>query len=444
MFGTNEQVGRKFFGQCPEYVAGALLITSIFYTLQGEGRYAGYPAVFIRTTKCNLACSFCLPAYLAAECIAAGETLPKMVRLGHIGAGDRIMDYDKFGNRVWTTVVSNQALDVPVSDMRVLGIRRSNTSGLRHLLVHKDHQIQLKDGTWWTATDPLTKVVANDVVGDGAKIVARSVADESKQAVRSLRLNEIHNGSTYGMAQPDTIRIAAIKTESGHYASQDLLHHNCDTFFDEGQWMTVEQIVERVKSIVPDGVEPIIVITGGEPLLQAQNLVPLVRALRDDHLVTFETTGSLPPLAIENGTDLHYTVSPKVVGTSHMKVHPAWLKGDTFFDFKFVVSSTDTRYADVPQWHAQAVATLKNCYGFGASVRTYISPMNCYKQGVHQIKVLDSRLKGEVDGPVLSQWDTTGPLDLDANRKNHSYAAALCKAHGYNLSLQTHLFTELP
>lgn len=34
-------------------------INEIFYSLQGEGRWAGLPNIFIRTTGCNLRCSFC-------------------------------------------------------------------------------------------------------------------------------------------------------------------------------------------------------------------------------------------------------------------------------------------------------------------------------------------------------------------------------------------------
>jgi len=36
-----------------------LKLTEIFYTLQGEGRYTGYPAVFIRLAGCNLNCPWC-------------------------------------------------------------------------------------------------------------------------------------------------------------------------------------------------------------------------------------------------------------------------------------------------------------------------------------------------------------------------------------------------
>ncbi len=34
-------------------------INEIFYSLQGEGRLTGLPTIFIRTTGCNLRCSYC-------------------------------------------------------------------------------------------------------------------------------------------------------------------------------------------------------------------------------------------------------------------------------------------------------------------------------------------------------------------------------------------------
>lgn len=56
MFGTNEIIGKKYFKDAP---TDSLFVTSIFFTLQGEGPYAGMPAIFVRLGKCNLACSFC-------------------------------------------------------------------------------------------------------------------------------------------------------------------------------------------------------------------------------------------------------------------------------------------------------------------------------------------------------------------------------------------------
>ena len=34
-------------------------VNEIFYSLQGEGRWTGRPAVFIRMSGCNLSCPFC-------------------------------------------------------------------------------------------------------------------------------------------------------------------------------------------------------------------------------------------------------------------------------------------------------------------------------------------------------------------------------------------------
>ena len=56
MFGTNEIIGKKYFKDAP---ADSLFVTSMFFTLQGEGPYAGMPALFVRLAKCNLDCSFC-------------------------------------------------------------------------------------------------------------------------------------------------------------------------------------------------------------------------------------------------------------------------------------------------------------------------------------------------------------------------------------------------
>ena len=46
-----------------EGMSEALLIHEIYLSLQGESSFAGWPCVFIRTTGCDLRCSYCDTAY---------------------------------------------------------------------------------------------------------------------------------------------------------------------------------------------------------------------------------------------------------------------------------------------------------------------------------------------------------------------------------------------
>ena len=41
----------------------AIKINEIFYSIQGESSYTGFPTVFIRTSGCNLRCGYCDTAY---------------------------------------------------------------------------------------------------------------------------------------------------------------------------------------------------------------------------------------------------------------------------------------------------------------------------------------------------------------------------------------------
>lgn len=43
----------------PEEFTGLLPVNEMFFSIQGEGRFAGTPAVFIRLNYCNLGCAWC-------------------------------------------------------------------------------------------------------------------------------------------------------------------------------------------------------------------------------------------------------------------------------------------------------------------------------------------------------------------------------------------------
>src|SRR5207253_4132289 len=52
----------------------ALKIAELFYSLQGEGSLVGVPSVFIRTSGCNLRCSWCDTPYTSWK--PEGEECP--------------------------------------------------------------------------------------------------------------------------------------------------------------------------------------------------------------------------------------------------------------------------------------------------------------------------------------------------------------------------------
>jgi 7-carboxy-7-deazaguanine synthase len=75
----------------------------------------------------------------------------------------------------------------------------------------------------------------------------------------------------------------------------------CDSeyTFTGGHRMTVEEIVEEVERLSPSG---LVEITGGEPMLQEREVVPLMQRLLDDgYTVLLETSGERPLERVPKG-----------------------------------------------------------------------------------------------------------------------------------------------
>lgn len=55
-----------------------LIVNEIFYSLQGEGGRSGEASIFIRLTKCNLACSFCDTDFADGDVMTIDEILEEI------------------------------------------------------------------------------------------------------------------------------------------------------------------------------------------------------------------------------------------------------------------------------------------------------------------------------------------------------------------------------
>lgn len=285
-------------------------------------------------------------------------------------------------------------------------------------------------------------------VTNGATIIA-------VQPVRNKALSSMSRTGNYKNGKVKVVNLSCAPYNT--YCMRGLHSHNCDTFFDTGDWFTIRQldneIDRRINKYFNNEVPPwadlrgdhpremVLVITGGEPMLQT-NITQFLDCVVEQFSHTQIETNGLVLQKIPPSTTL--VVSPKcreVDGkpVQYFKPLPSILERANCL--KFVMSSNlDSPYSKVPEW---ALAT---------KLPIYISPMNMYKREPEKARLLrEARAKGETaeltfeqrtDAEVISFWDE-GLLDMQANRSNHEYAAQYALKHGHRLSLQMHLLASL-
>lgn len=212
----------------------------------------------------------------------------------------------------------------------------------------------------------------------------------------------------------------------------------CDTNFSHGDWMDHNELLGAVLAAPGDAANlasMVLVVTGGEPMLQPALVPLLVTARLHFAEVQIESNG-LQLLDIPNSS--HLVVSPKCSQIDGIPIH--YLKPPKRVlhranCLKFVVTADrDSPYYTVPDW---ALSWQQD-----AQRPVYVSPMAEYKRYPDLQVVADKNLAWRSRAERVSFWESD-LLDMHKVRANHEHAAQLCLKHGLRLSMQLQLFTSL-
>lgn len=267
--------------------------------------------------------------------------------------------------------------------------------------------------------------------------------------------NKVVNPHAFDDQPADTLNVVSIfytLQGEGIFAGQAaifvrLAHCNlacsfCDTYFDAGEALSFERISDLAWKAyirffedrnlpIPANSERLMVITGGEPLLQA-NLLLFITYARRWYNIQIESNGLIPRQLPPYAT---LVISPKVNEYTRQYIVPSTEMLYEANALKIVVSPDVPGYEDVPDfvhaWHRR--------YPYRP---VYLTPMNQYAERP-EIPKEGATLEERTSREAISFW-TPGLLNMEANKRAHIHAALLAMRYGFTLSIQMHLLAALP
>ena len=125
----------------------------------------------------------------------------------------------------------------------------------------------------------------------------------------------------------------------------------CDTDISTYEMLSVDDVAEILMTQMEFNNINLLVITGGEPTLQMEEIKRLIKELPDDIKIQLETNGSI----FEYLPEIEYVISPK---EDKEKVFENYYKYDNVF-FKFVITCEE----DIDE-----VISIKNKYGYDKTI----------------------------------------------------------------------------
>lgn len=464
-----------------------LAVTVIFPTIQGEMPFAGMPAVFLRLAGCNrgakvgTGCAFCFPSHYTTTVIpieAAEEnvilTTPEQQRrLFDIKIGDLLPSYSEYPAVGYelpmrTDITGITKRRVGMDELVFLQVQSTVDLTIQDLIVTKEHPFFVHanvDGTTGETQLASFKEAQNllpfvDVLHGGAVkgypgqinlltlLQARFInSEEFDQLVRDqveVRILDPESPSF----NTDSIEVTSFTCgRADAYLFQGIYVHNCDTYFAVNETTTLYTIDALVQKLADEieahqMVQPLLVITGGEPMLQAPALAEFIPAILEAAIferVQFETNGDLfkSPRVVDFINDMldlneefieaadddeegfpfvNFVISPK--RTIKEPKNGAFMElcaQETGFYVRLVISGDpDSVYYTVPQF-------LVDGWDVDAF---YLSPLTEYSNKPKDKEIADIRTD----------------IDIEATRRNVARAIKLSTLLGLRVSLQAHSY----
>lgn len=185
----------------------ALKVNEIFYSIQGESSYAGYPCAFVRLTGCNLKCSYCDTryAYHEGEELEIEEILkrikPFRCPLIEVTGGEPLLQEEtpllilRLLDEGYTVLIeTNGSRDISRVDRRCIRIIdiKCPSSG-------EAEQNDIENFDRLIASDELKFVIGNRTDYEYAKDILDQL---NKKAVQVLH---IHFSPIFGQITPETL-----------------------------------------------------------------------------------------------------------------------------------------------------------------------------------------------------------------------------------------------
>ena len=125
----------------------------------------------------------------------------------------------------------------------------------------------------------------------------------------------------------------------------------CDTDISTYEMLSVDDVAEILMTQMEFNNINLLVITGGEPTLQMEEIKRLIKELPENIKIQLETNGSI----FEYLPEIEYVISPK---EDKEKVFENYYKYDNVF-FKFVITCEE----DIDE-----VISIKNKYGYDKTI----------------------------------------------------------------------------